>query len=161
MNKFWNEIVDVIEDAFHSVAWFFRKVHYVFYMLPKIWNNYWFDYSTLDALIIHDTKYRINKYRTSAHCEGAEEHADEMQKFVDMYERSISNERDDELMEKYNAEALFKKAWDRKFREKTPKKEQALLNKFIKEHNALEETKRQERIEAFKYYAENSEKWWD
>jgi hypothetical protein len=153
IKKTINWIVDAIEDAFHSVTWFFRRVHYVFYMLPKIWNNYWFDYSTLDALIIHDTKYRINKYRNSAHCEGAEEHADEMQKFVNMYERSVHSERDDELTKKFETLSPF-------FQKKTPE-QQKLTNEFLSEYSALEETKRQERIEAFKYYAENSEKWWD
>ena len=58
-------MIEKIEDIIDNVLHFFRKIIHIFYWLPVIWNNQWWDYNYLLQMMLHQIRYMEKNWDNS------------------------------------------------------------------------------------------------
>ena len=156
-------IYDNVNGVKRSIARFFGNLFYVAKWIPHLWNNYWWDHSTLDAMLMYELRYRANRFRNFGMCEGASEHANEMDEIADALDDYLSNKLETQFTTEWEAKypGFLKEEISRFSGKKTDKKDEALSKLFVKEYTANVDKAYRLRREALTRLAEKSENWWD
>ena len=158
-----DSVTQLIRSIKNSFTRFFANLFYVAKWIPHLWNNYWWDYSTLDAMLMYELRYRANRFRNFGMCEGASEHANEMDEIADALDDYLSNKLENEFTTEWEAKypGFLKEEISRFSGKKTDKKDEALSKLFVKEYTANVDKAYKLRREALTRLAEKSENWWD
>lgn len=156
-------ITKIIRNTKNSFTRFFAKLSYVAKWIPHLWNNYWWDYSTLDAMLMYELRYRANRFRNFGMCEGADTIAKEMDLVADALDDCLSSKLENEFTKDWEAKhpEFFKKTFEELTGKKQDKKDEALSKLFVKEYTATVDKQYKLRREALMLLAEKSENWWD
>lgn len=146
-----------------NVVSLFYRFFYIVGWIPRLWNNYWWDHSTLDAMLIYELRYRANRFRNFGMCESADAIAEEMDLVADALDDYHSNRLQDELAADWEKKypGFLKKTFEEFNGQKSSKKDETLSKLFVKEYVEVENKQSKMRREALMLLAEKSENWWD
>lgn len=158
-----DSVTQLIRGIKNSFTRFFAKLSYVTKWIPHLWNNYWWDHSTLDAMLMYELRYRANRFRDFGMCEGADAIAEEMDLVADALDDCLSSKLENEFTTDWEAKhpGFFKKTFEELAGKKQDKKDEALSKLFVKEYTAVVDKQYKLRREALMLLAEKSENWWD
>lgn len=158
-----DSVTQLIRSIKNSFTRFFANLFYVAKWIPHLWNNYWWDYSTLDAMLVYELRYRANCFRNFGMCEGANIHANQMDDVADALDDYLSSKLENEFTKDWEAKhpGFFKKAFEELAGKKQDKKDEVLSKLFVKEYATAVDMQYKLRREALMLLAEKSENWWD
>lgn len=158
-----NKIAEIVDGVKRSFTRFFGNLFYVAKWIPHLWNNYWWDHSTLDAMLMYELRYRANRFRNFGVCEGASEHANEIDEIADALDDYLSNKLETQFTAEWEAKypGFLKEEISRFSGKKTDKRDEALSKLFVKEYTVTVDKAYRLRREALTRLAEKSENWWD
>lgn len=166
-NQIVHSVVEFFGSIKRSIVRTLERVRYISKLFPLLWNNYWWDFSTLDALLLFELRYRANRFRHFGMCESAEKHAEQMDAVADSLESFLLGEIESKFTTEWEAQhpGFFKMNWEKlengMYKLSETGRDVKLTKAFAKQYAKATAAQHKARQNALKLFAEKSENWWD
>ena len=165
---FFTDIYDKINNVFISnPIWLFKRIKHLFYWIPIIWKDYWFDDYYILIMLKHKLKNMAINFKENGMTVSSSkisEEIDELIKLIDLYHYEDNETYSNEIERLYgkDIDLLSSKRTKHGYRLLTSKNRNERYYNDLRNFMDLNEKRKKLLIDKiYKTLAENNGYWWD